>query len=103
MNGAFPDTAATRLSGNFVSLFNGKDLTGWWENCTPHTADKVLAGVWLVDPSQSILYSRDEAKNGKILVTTNIYDHYGIVLDLWPSPFPLLHPPPILATPPSPS
>jgi hypothetical protein len=85
MNGTVPDTVAARLPGNFVSLFNGKDLTGWWENCTPHTTDKVLAGVWLVDPSQEILYSRDQTDNGGVLVTNNTYEHYEIVMDLWPS------------------
>lgn len=85
MNGTVPDTVATRLDSGFVSLFNGKDLTGWWENCTPHTSDKVNGGVWFVDPSQGILYSREEGPNGDILVTNQTYDHYEIVFDVWPT------------------
>jgi hypothetical protein len=85
MNGTVPDTIATRLDSGFVSLFNGKDLTGWWENCTPHTTDKVTGGVWIVDPSQGILFSREEGPNGDILVTNQTYDNYEIVMDLWPT------------------
>ena len=84
MNGAAPDTVATVLDSGFVSLFNGKNLTGWWENCAVHTADKAKGGVWFVDSSQGILYSREEGPNGGLLVTNQTYDHYEIVFDLWP-------------------
>jgi hypothetical protein len=69
----------------FTSLFNGKDLTGWWENCAPHTSDKVLGGVWMVDPSQQTIYSREEGPNGDILVTNQNFDNYELIFDLWPT------------------
>lgn len=80
-----PDTVATHLDSGFVSLFNGKDLTGWWENCNTHTLDKVKGGVWIVDPAQGVLYSREEGPNGGILVTNQSYEHYEFIMDLWPT------------------
>jgi hypothetical protein len=43
-----------------------------------------LGGVWIVDPSQHILYSREEGANGDILATNKKYDTYEIILDVWP-------------------
>ncbi|MDB5104732.1 MAG: hypothetical protein JWP91_2421 [Fibrobacteres bacterium] len=80
-----PDTVKTRLDSGFVSLFNGNDLTGWWENCNTHTTDKIVGGVWIVDPAQHAIYSREEGQNGDILVTNQNYGNYEIVLDLWPT------------------
>ncbi len=85
MNGAKPDTVnAAPDSEGFVSIFNGADLAGWWEDCQTHTTDTKLGGVWIVDPSQHILYSREEGANGDILVTNKKYDNYEIILDVWP-------------------
>lgn len=85
MNGTKPDTvAAAPDSEGFVSIFNGTDLTGWWEDCQTHTTDTKSGGVWIVDPSQHILYSREEGANGDILVTNKKYDNYEIVFDVWP-------------------
>lgn len=85
MNGAKPDTvAAAPDSEGFVSIFNGTDLTGWWEDCQTHTTDTKSGGVWIVDPSQHILYSREEGANGDILVTNKKYDNYEIIFDVWP-------------------
>jgi hypothetical protein len=85
MNGAKPDTvnAAPDAEG-FVSIFNGTDLTGWWEDCQTHTENKTLGGVWIVDPTQHILYSREEGANGDILATNKKYDNYEIIMDVWP-------------------
>lgn len=80
-----PETVDTPLSDGFVSIFNGTDLTGWWENCATHTTDTKNGGVWIVDPSSKILYSREEGPNGDILVTNQNYDHYELIMDLWPT------------------
>jgi hypothetical protein len=85
MNGTVPDTIATRLDSGFVSLFNGKDLTGWWENCTPHSSNKVKGGVWWPDADQGLLFSREEGQDGDILVTNQTYDNYEFIMDLWPT------------------
>ena len=86
MNGAFPDTVAAQPdSEGFVSIFNGTDLTGWWEDCQTHTTNKTVGGIWIVDPSQHILYSKENGADGDILVTNKKYDNYEIVLDVWPT------------------
>jgi hypothetical protein len=86
MNGTHPDTVAAEPdSEGFVSIFNGTDLTGWWEDCKTHTTNTTLGGVWIVDPNQHILYSREEGANGNILVTNKKYDNYEIILDVWPT------------------
>jgi hypothetical protein len=85
MNGALPDTvAAAPDSEGFVSIFNGTDLTGWWEDCQTHTNNKTVGGIWIVDPSQHILYSKENGSDGDILVTNKKYDNYEIILDVWP-------------------
>lgn len=75
----------TADDSGWVSLFNGTDLTGWWENCNTHTTDKVKGGVWIADPSSHIIYSREEGQNGDILVTNQSFDNYELILDLWPT------------------
>lgn len=84
MVGGKPDTVDTPLDSGFVSLFNGNDLKGWWENCNTHTTDKQVGGVWIVDPTQHLLYSREEGQNGDILVTNENFDNYEFVVDVWP-------------------
>ncbi len=83
--GGKPDTVATPLDSGFISLFNGTDLKGWWEDCNTHTTDKTKGGVWIVDPSSKILYSREEGQNGDILVTNQNFDNYEFMVDLWPT------------------
>ena len=83
--GGKPETVKVGVGDGFYSIFNGKDLSGWWENCAPHTTDKVVGGVWIVDPSSKILYSREEGPNGDILMTNQDYTHYEIIMDLWPT------------------
>ena len=86
MVGGKPDTVVSVPdSEGFYSLFNGTDLTGWWEDCQTHTTDTKLGGIWIVDPTQHLLYSREEGQNGDILVTNKIFDNYELILDVWPT------------------
>lgn len=85
MAGGKPETVGTPLDSGFVSLFNGVDLKGWWENCNAHTSDKAKAGIWIVDPSSHILYSMQENGNGGLLMTNESFDNYELVMDLWPT------------------
>src|SRR5688500_18986544 len=80
-----PESVEAPLADGFVSIFNGTDLTGWWENCATHTTDTKVGGVWIVDPGSKILYSREEGPNGDILVTNQNYEHYEFIMDLWPT------------------
>lgn len=80
-----PETVGLPLDSGFVSLFNGVDLKGWWENCNAHTSDKAKAGLWIADPSSHILYSRQENGNGGMLMTNEDFDNYELVMDIWPT------------------
>ncbi|MDB5051654.1 MAG: hypothetical protein JWO30_4725 [Fibrobacteres bacterium] len=87
MNGSAPDTvvAAPDAEG-FVSIFNGKDLTGWWKDCqTGHTSAGTNGALWFADSVQHLLYSSEDNKSGGIVVTNKIYDNYEIILDVWPT------------------
>jgi hypothetical protein len=86
MVGGKPEVVETPLANGFVSLFNGKDFTGWWENCATHTNDTQVGGVWIADSNQHYIYSREEIGNGNgdILVTNQTYDHYELIFDIWP-------------------
>lgn len=85
MVGGKPETYEAPLENGFVSIFNGTDLKGWWENCATHTTDTRVGGVWIVDPSSKILYSREEGPNGDILMTNQNFEHYEFIMDLWPT------------------
>ncbi|MEO6094857.1 MAG: family 16 glycoside hydrolase [Fibrobacteria bacterium] len=85
MVGGKAESVETPLDSGFISIFNGTDLKGWWEDCATHTTDTKVGGVWFVDPSSKLLYSREEGQNGDILVTNQNYDHYEFIIDLWPT------------------
>ena len=85
MVGGKPEVYEAPLDSGFISIFNGTNLTGWWENCAVHTTDQRVGGLWLVDPNSKILYSREEGPNGDILVTNRTFDHYELIFDLWPT------------------
>jgi hypothetical protein len=87
MNGTAPDTVVGAPdSEGFVSIFNGKDLTGWWKDCqTGHTSAGTNGAFWFADSAQHLLYSSEDNKSGGIIVTNKIYDHYEILLDVWPT------------------
>lgn len=80
-----PIAVGTPLDSGFVSLFNGTDLTGWWENCAAHSSDKVKGGLWIVDPATHAIYSTQVNGNGGMLTTNETFDNYELVVDIWPS------------------
>lgn len=87
MKGGKPDTveAAPDAEG-FVSLFNGTDFKGWWEDCqTTHSGTSTTGAVWLVDSIQHLIFSREDNQVGSILVTNKSFDNYELILDLWPT------------------
>ena len=91
MKGNAPDTVAGVDKEGFISLFNGTDMTGWWENCNRHAdEDQVNGGFWFADPSQKILFSKQNdvgagTGSGGMLTTNQKYDHYEIIFDIWPT------------------
>lgn len=90
--GGQPDTlsgleAAPDDSG-FVSLFNGKNLKGWWEGCgsTHSDLDKTNGGIWLVDSVNGLLFANQNPNGaGSVLMTNKSYGNYELIFDLWPS------------------
>lgn len=89
LTGGKPDTldSAPDAEG-FVSLFNGKNLKGWWENCgsTHSSADRTQGGIWVADSAQGVLYAAQNANGaGSLLSTNTAYGHYELVFDIWPT------------------
>lgn len=88
MSGGKPIVASTATDQeNFTSLFNGKDLTGWWENCSRHAGnDATNGGLWVADPTQGILYSQQAAGGpGGMLSTNQSFGNYELIFDFWPT------------------
>lgn len=86
--GGKPDTVVSAPDAEgFISLFNGTNLQGWWENCNRHAdADKTNGGIWVADPSSKILYSQQKSDGAGGMFTTNAtYDNYEIIFDFWPT------------------
>lgn len=85
--GGAPDTVASAPDSlGFYSIFDGKTLKGWWENCqtSQSSADRNLGAIWLVDTAQRALYSNQAPSGaGSILMTNKSYGNYEIVFDFW--------------------
>jgi len=83
-----PDTLSeVPDSLGFYSLFNGKDLKGWWENCGSHHSDqdKTNGGLWVVDSSLGVLFSSQNTNGaGSLLSTNKKYDNYELTFEIWP-------------------
>lgn len=78
--------SATDAEG-FKSIFNGKDLQGWWEDCkTGHSGGSSEGAFWFADPATGILFSKQkEGGTGGLLATNQAFDHYELVFDIWPT------------------
>jgi hypothetical protein len=87
MVGGKPEAASTTEDAEgFRSLFNGKDLTGWWEDCkTPHSNSNSDGAFWFVDPAQGILFSKQKDGGiGGLLATNENFGNYEFIFDIWP-------------------
>lgn len=84
-----PDTVPSAPDAEgFYSLFDGKSLKGWWENCnTTHSSqDRTLGGIWLADSTHGALYSQQASSQaGSILMTNKSWEHYELIFDFWPT------------------
>jgi hypothetical protein len=87
--GGVPDTLPSAPdSAGFYSLFDGKSLKGWWENClTGHSSqDRTLGGIWVADSTHGALYSQQaNTLAGSVLMTNKSYEHYELIFDFWPA------------------
>ena len=89
MNGGVPDTvvSAPDASG-FISLFDGKSLKGWWENClTTHSSqNRTVGGIWIADSTHGALYLQQaNTQAGSVLMTNKNWEHYELIFDFWPT------------------
>jgi 3-keto-disaccharide hydrolase len=68
----------------FVSIFNGKDLTGWHvsaESGHSRTSGNKTGGKWVVTDG-AIVGSQDTPGNGGIVITDKKYRNFEIVLEM---------------------
>jgi hypothetical protein len=76
--------AQTTDTNGFVSLFDGKTLTGWHASAqTGHSAasNHKSGGRWVVE-NGAITGSQDMPGNGGILITDEKFDNFEIVLEM---------------------
>jgi hypothetical protein len=68
----------------YVSIFNGKDLTGWHVSAkTGHSrkSGNKSGGRWVVEDG-AIVGSQDEPGNGGIIITDKKYKNFEVVLEM---------------------
>jgi hypothetical protein len=71
----------------FVSIFNGTDLKGWWNNCKTEDAqaNRQSGGIFRADPVAKAIYSNQRSGGGgSMLVTNHKWGNHEIILELWP-------------------
>jgi hypothetical protein len=71
-----------------VSIFNGTDLKGWWNNCHGEDANhnnSTKGGIYKVDPTIHAIYTqqRATAPGGSALCTNKKYGNQEIILEYW--------------------
>jgi len=67
----------------YVSLFNGKDFTGWWNTCISFHSEGGKGAFWQVSTADSAIYSTQDENSGSILMTRAKYENYQITFDMW--------------------
>jgi hypothetical protein len=77
-------TAGEKEKDGYVSIFNGKDLTGWHVSAlTGHSSKsgKKSGGKWIVEDG-AITGTQDMPGNGGIIVTDKQYKNFEVVLEM---------------------
>src|SRR4051794_9137597 len=70
--------------GGYVSIFNGKDLTGWHVSAeTGHSrvSKNKSGGRWVVEDG-AIVGSQDMPGNGGIVITDKKYKNFEVVIEM---------------------
>jgi hypothetical protein len=81
---ATPGGAGEKKEAGYVSIFNGKDLTGWHVSAeTGHsrTTKNKSGGRWVVEDG-AIVGSQDVPGNGGIIITDKKYKNFEVVLEM---------------------
>lgn len=76
--------AESKKDDGFVSIFNGKDLTGWKISAkTGHSrkSGNKSGGKWVIEDG-AIVGSQDEPANGGIIITEKEYGDFEVVLEM---------------------
>ena len=58
------DDVSQPLDSGFVSIFNGTDLKGWWNNCHGEDANHsntTKGGIYKVDPGLKAIYTQQRS------------------------------------------
>lgn len=73
-------------ANGFYSVFNGKDFTGWFQNCrSSHSSgDRTLGAIWRVDTVRKAIYAMSRNQVGGLLSTKKRYAHYELMFNWWP-------------------
>ncbi len=85
-----PGTEEVNISADsgFTTIFNGKDFTGWWNNCNGEDADFSNAGkggIYKVDPAIHAFYTQQRSimPGGSAICTNKKYGNHEIILEYW--------------------
>jgi hypothetical protein len=81
---ALPAAAEKPSDDGFVSIFNGKDLTGWKVSAkTGHsrTSKNESGGKWVIEDG-AIVGSQDVPGNGGIIITEKEYGDFEVALEM---------------------
>jgi hypothetical protein len=81
---SFPAAAEKPGDDGFVSIFNGKDLTGWKVSAkTGHsrTSKNESGGKWVIQDG-AIVGSQDVPGNGGIVITEKEYGDFEVALEM---------------------
>lgn len=82
------DSVAIPMDSGFVSIFNGTDLKGWWNNCHGEDANHsntTKGGIYKADATLHAIYSQQRATTpgGSALCTNKKYGNQEIILEYW--------------------
>jgi hypothetical protein len=73
-------------ANGFYSIFNGKDFTGWFQNCrsTHSSGDRTNGGIFRVDSVRGAIYAMSRNQVGGLISTKKRYAHYELMFNWWP-------------------
>jgi hypothetical protein len=73
-------------ANGFYTIFNGKDFTGWFQNCrSSHSSgDRNLGAIWRIDTVRKAIYAMSRNQVGGLLSTKKRYAHYELMFNWWP-------------------
>lgn len=82
------DDVSVPMDSGFVSIFNGTDLKGWWNNCHGEDANHsntTKGGIYKVDPAVKAIYTqqRATAPGGSALCSNKKYGNQEVIMDYW--------------------